>query len=138
MNKKKIIVVLLILGMLGGVVGYKMYNKPHVNVNDTKADFSVNANAFLNEFSTDETKANTKYLEKIVSVKGIISSIKVENNKGIISLKTDDDFGSIQCHLSDEATKSINNLKEGQNITVKGICTGYLMDVILVKSEIIN
>ena len=49
-----------------------------------------------------------------------------------------DDFGSVLCHLSEEATKEMSVLIEGQTITVKGICTGYLMDVILIKSEIIN
>mgnify|MGYP000082491606 CR=1 FL=1 len=31
-----------------------------------------------------------------------------------------------------------NLLKENELVTIKGICTGYLMDVVLVKSEIVN
>jgi hypothetical protein len=42
------------------------------------------------------------------------------------------------CHLSDKATRKMNSLKEEQTITLKGICTGFLLDVILVKCEIIN
>ena len=138
MNRKKVVITVLIFGMLGAFLAYTMYNKPHVDVAETTADISITANTLLNEFSTDETTANVKYLDKIVAVKGDISAIKIEKAKGIITLKTNDDFGSILCHLSEASTQKISDLKEGQTITVKGICTGFLMDVVLVKSEIIN
>jgi DNA/RNA endonuclease YhcR with UshA esterase domain len=138
MKLKKIIIGILVLGIIGAFVGYKMYNKPHVDVSEASADITISANKILEEFSSDETTANSKYLEKIIEVKGVVSETKLEKEKGIITLKTNDDFGSVLCHLSDEATGKMCTLKEGQTITVKGICTGYLMDVIIIKSEIIN
>lgn len=138
MKLKKIIIGVLVLAIIGAFVAYKIYNKPHIDVADTAADVTISANTILNEFSSDENTANTKYLEKIVAVKGEISEAKIEKEKGIVTLKTNDDFGSVICHLSEESTKKVAALKEGESITVKGICTGYLMDVILVKSEIIN
>ena len=68
----------------------------------------------------------------------MISETRIEKEKGIITLKTNDDFGSILCHLSAKSTKKMDKLKVGEIVIVKGICTGYLMDVILVKSEITN
>ena len=138
MSKNKIIISILIIGIIGVFVAYKMYNKPHVNVTNTKSDITLTADKIINDFSSDENTANKTYLEKIIEVSGTISELKVEKEKGIITLKTNDDFGSVLCHLSEEATKNIKAFKEGQTITVKGICTGYLMDVILVKCEIIN
>ena len=138
MNKKKIIIVVIILGLIATFVAYKMYNKPHVNVFEKSADVIITADKILEDFSSDENTANTKYLEKIIEIKGAISSIKIENEKGIISLQTNDDFGSVLCHFSIESTKKIKEIQKGQDIVVKGICTGYLMDVILVKCEIIN
>ena len=136
MNKKKIILSILVLAIVGSFIAYKMYNKPHVNVAESKSDIVLTADKILSDFSTDENAANTKYLEKIIEVKGTVSDIKTENEKGIITLKTNDDFGSVLCHLSESSTKKINSIKEGQEIKVKGICTGFLMDVILVKCEI--
>lgn len=138
MNIKKIIVGILVLGIIGAFVVYKIYNKPHVDVSETSADVTISANKIMQDFSSDENTANSNYLDKIILVNGIVSETKIENKIGIITLKTDDDFGSVQCHLSEEATKEISTLKQGETIIVKGICTGYLMDVILVKSEIIN
>mgnify|MGYP000285961114 FL=1 len=138
MKRKKILSAILILGIIGAFIAYKIYNKPHVNVANSKVDISLTANKILNDFSTDENDANAKYLEKIIEVKGEIVSLKTEKGLGIISLKTNDDFGTVLCHLSEESTRKMRNFKEGQTISVKGICTGYLMDVILVKSEILT
>ena len=138
MKIKKIISLVLIFGIIGAVIAYKMYNKEHVNVAKTKSDISLSADQILNDFSSDESIANSKYLEKIIEVKGVISDIKIEKEKRIITLKTNDDFGSVLCHLSKESAQKISSLKEGQLIRIKGICTGFLMDVILVKCEIIN
>ena len=138
MNKKKISIAILIIGIIGVFVAYKMYNKPHVNVADSKSDITLTADKIINDFSSDESKANTIYLDEIISVSGKVYEINLEKGKGIITLKTKDDFGGILCHLSDEGTKKMSSLKEGQAISVKGICTGYLLDVILVKCEITN
>ena len=137
MNKKKLIIAILGLAIVVAFIGYKMYNKPHVDVAKAKSDITLTANTILNDFTTNETAANAKYLEKIIAVTGEVSNIKIEKDKGIVTLKTNDDFGSVLCHLSENATKNINSIKEGQTVTIKGICTGYLMDVILVKGELL-
>jgi len=138
MKTKKIIIIILILAIVGAFVAYKMYNKPHVDVADSKSDIVLTADAIMTDFSSNENEANTKYLEKIIEVSGVISEMKKEKGKGIITLKTNDDFGSVLCHLSASSSTKMNALKEGQTINIKGICTGYLMDVILVKCELIN
>ena len=68
MKKNKIVIVILIVGFVGVFVAYKMYNKPHVNVVDTKSDIILSASKILNDFSTDENVANKLYLEKIIKL----------------------------------------------------------------------
>jgi DNA/RNA endonuclease YhcR with UshA esterase domain len=138
MTKKHTIITILFLAIISSFVIYKIYNKPHVNVAVAISDVSLTADKIISDFSSDENIANKKYLEKIIEVKGVVSEIKVEKEKGIITLKTNDDFGNVICHLSKEGTKKISTLKENQTIVLKGICTGYLMDVILIKCELIN
>lgn len=138
MKFKKIVLSLILLSVGIAIVAYKVYNKPHIDVVDAKADVVVTANNLFTEFSTDEAKANAEYLDKIIQVKGFIQKLSIENGIGIVTLKTEDDFGSVQCNLSTEAKNDFNLLKENELVTIKGICTGYLMDVVLVKSEIVN
>lgn len=138
-KRKKIIsavLVIVLLIIIGGVTGYKISNQPHVDVSKTEADINISGIILLEEFETDETKANTKYLEKIIEVTGTIGSISIENGNQIITLKEENAFGSIICHSSNN--EDFKNLKENDIVTIKGICTGYLMDVILIKCVIIN
>lgn len=138
MGKIKVVSIAAVIMLVGVFVVYKMYNQPHVNVAKKRSDVSVTADNILEDFSSNESVANSKYLEKIVEVTGIVKAINVEEKKGIVSLETDDEFSNILCHLSIEETKKIDILKLEETITIKGICTGFLMDVILVKCIIIN
>lgn len=116
-----------------------MYNKPHINVAKTAPDISsITSQTLLNDFLSDENQANSKYLEQIIQVTGVISKLETAKGGGIVTLRDEDSFGSVMCHLSPEETEKMESLKKGQSVTVKGICTGYLMDVILVKCVIIN
>jgi hypothetical protein len=136
MNNKKFkrrISIVLIIGVLVFFIGYKMYNKPHLNVAQESADIRLTANMLLTDFSADETKANIKYLDKIIAVKGIVSRVDLESEKANITLRTKDDFGSVICYLIEDKSENRKPIKVGQAITLKGICTGFLMDVILVK-----
>ena len=138
MTAKKIIFGILLLFFFGAIIGYKIYNKPHVNVAQEKAAISSTASVLLEAFSTDETAANLKYLGRIIQVKGVISKVEIVNKKGSISLETEALFGSVLCTLTPEESLSIKELKIGQEILLKGICTGFLMDVVLVKCIIKN
>jgi hypothetical protein len=138
MTAKKIIFGILLLFFFGAIIGYKIYNKPHVNVAQEKAAISSTASVLLEAFSADETAANLKYLGKIIQVKGVISKIEIVNKKGSISLETEALFGSVLCTLTPEESLSIKELKIGQEILLKGLCTGFLMDVVLVKCIIKN
>ena len=68
MKKHNIVIVILIVGFVGVFVAYKMYNKPHVNVVDTKSDVTLSASKIMNDFSSDENAANKLYLEKIIKL----------------------------------------------------------------------
>ena len=137
MKAKKIILILSLLIFLGGFIAYKMYNKPHVNVAETSSDVSLEAVKIVDDFSSDEIMANTTYLDKIVQVSGIINSIKTENETVIVAL-AGNSFGDVLCYLSEKSKTKVNTLKEGQRVTLKGICTGFLLDVVLVKCALIN
>jgi len=102
MKKHNIVIVILIVGFVGVFVAYKMYNKPHVNVVDTKSDVTLSASKIMNDFSSDENAANKLYLEKIIKIDGTISELNIEKEMGIITLKTTNYFGSVLCHLSQE------------------------------------
>jgi tRNA_anti-like len=45
-----------------------------------------------------------------------------------VLLKTDDLMFGVNCTMEDDA-----QVKTGEQISIKGICTGYLTDVVLIR-----
>lgn len=114
----------------------KYYNKPHKDIRNLKADYVLNAQYLLNEFQQDEDSATKKYTNNIVQVKGQIFEISTLNGNSVITLKKQDSESSIICHLLPEDNINVLKLKKGQNVAIKGICTGFLLDVIMVRCVI--
>ena len=117
--------------LVGGYVGYKMWNKPHRDVVDAKADVTLEATALFNQFSTDEAAANSQYLDKIVQVCGTVAQVSNENNVVTIQLEAGDLLGGVLCELDNLSEHARTDFQVGEKVCFKGICTGYLTDVVL-------
>ncbi|WP_299601569.1 hypothetical protein [uncultured Aquimarina sp.] len=133
-TKKLLILYFFAAILVVSIITVKIYNKPFINIVESKPSLSLASEALLSDFINDESTANTKYLEELIQVNGTITAIeKGKDGNDIITLGNENTIGSIICHLS----KNEKNLKIGQEISIKGICTGFLMDVILVKCVIV-
>jgi flagellar basal body-associated protein FliL len=137
-NRKKIVTwillsVLVTLGT-GGLVGYKMYTKPHRNVSNAKS-IQLNAEALAATYESNEVNANTAYLDKVLEVKGEINEVsKNQNGETVITLKGTD-MSAVICTLEGISTPDI---KPGSTKVLKGICTGFLTDVVMVRCVLQN
>lgn len=134
--KKKLIIGLAIAVLIGGVYGYMQYNKPHLNIGNATVDYNVEANDLLEDFQNDEAAADEKYLDKVLLVKGEVKEISIQDEKTSIMLKTGDPLSSILCELEDPG--DLEKISQGQQIQIKGVCSGMLMDVVLVRSIVVN
>jgi tRNA_anti-like len=127
---KTIALVFIILAVAVAAYGwFFLWNKPKTNV--AKADgVKIEAAALFTEYSNNEQAANTKYLEKILEVSGEVTSV-TKNAEGftVVLLKTDDLMFGVNCTLEQKDVL----VKKGDKVTLKGICTGYLTDVVLIR-----
>lgn len=134
-SKVKIaILALLIVGGIGVTIGFSLFNKPHQDLVSAESAFQIDAPALFTAFESDEAGANEKYLNQIVEVSGIVQEKNETDNGGINLILRDDVamFGINCAFLPDQAAK-VAKLEIGMQATVKGICTGYLMDVSLAR-----
>lgn len=136
-KKNKLIWIFLsILAILitGGFVGYRIYTKPHRNVEHTKS-LAVAAIKLVTAYEANEPVANSQYLDKVLEVEGEIIEI-VKNQKGetVIVLKGTE-LGTVRCTV--EGTHP-TGIVTGEKVVLKGICTGYLTDVILIRCILQN
>ncbi len=132
-NKFKIIFGLLILVMLGLIVMINYYNKPHVNVKVKAADYELTSQNLLKEYGEDEVKTDKKYSDKIIQIEGEVNKISTHKGASVITLKNKHMESSVICHMQPEENIKSLGFKKGQSVQIRGICTGYLLDVIMVK-----
>lgn len=143
MNKWVIIIgTLLILGIIGGIVGYKyVYNKPHRNYETAVADYSVSCEELFTSYNSSVSEAETKYNGKVLEINGVLSEIEAVDSLTIVVFSLQEGmFGDegIRCTLLSNYKKAAENLVVGKRVTIKGYCTGYNdTDVILEKCSII-
>ncbi|MBX7126168.1 MAG: OB-fold putative lipoprotein [Cyclobacteriaceae bacterium] len=125
---KKILISIFVIGLLLAVgVYWYVNNKPHRSVAAEEA-IEVAAPALFEKFQQDEAAANQLYLNKTLLVKGkIASQIAGPDGNTVIVLETSDSLFGINCTLDKASTSNV-----GDSVSVRGICTGYLSDVIII------
>ena len=120
--KTNILIFFIALVIIGVAAGYMMWNKPHENVKDASA-VKISAINLYKIFTSDSAKATSMYLNTVVAVSGEV--VQVSNNQQkqqVILLKTQTAGASINCTMEENA----NNVKAGDTIVLKGICSGYI------------
>jgi len=148
MKFKKLIIAALVLGLVGALATwvfvfylpssefYKNYkrNKEYENF------ISVKANDLVKEFQSNETEAYKKFTGKnektnepiVLKITGEVVSEKMENGNPVLTLKSEDPMFNVSCTL----LKFQDEIKSGSIVTVKGICTGFTSDVVVINAII--
>lgn len=120
--KRNILIFFIAIAVIAGVTGYMIWNKPHLNVKDATA-IKITAVDLYKIFTTDSANANSKYVNTVVVVSGEVKQISLnQQNQQIILLKTQAPDASVNCTMEGNT----NNIKAGDTISVKGICSGYI------------
>ncbi|MBK9211874.1 MAG: hypothetical protein IPO14_02650 [Saprospiraceae bacterium] len=136
---KKIIPVLILVLGLGAWYGYKEYNRGHEDLTSASSEVFIDAKDLFDQFTTDEAGSNAKYLDKIITVKGTIAAIE-KDEKGLITFLLDvkNDMANVTCQMDEKKMEQALKFKVGDNIQIKGQCSGFLMDVVLIRCVIEN
>jgi hypothetical protein len=117
-----------LLLVIGFAWAWHLYDKPHQSAADETITLSIVADSLYQQYQSNEKAADQKYLGKVIEVTGRISEIQHNGNSEIWILSTQAGGGGINCELFPGA-KTDTHPKTGDNVTVKGRCTGFLMDV---------
>ncbi len=115
----------------GVIIFWYIFTDTFSDTTARKATFTVNAIDFIHEFQQNDSLANKKYAEQIITVNGRIAELEAADT--VINLKMTDTltgayiiFAFQQQHLTE--TKQ---LKEGDSVSIKGSCSGGTYSQIL-------
>jgi len=121
MKKRNLILAIVIISCLIAFLTYNyIFNSKHRDISSETATVILSADALYEAFKNDEAKGTTNFLDKVIELKGKITS--VEDSGLVLDHKVEIDFNQTK----------ISHLKEGQITTVKGRCVGYddLLEVV--------
>lgn len=138
-RKIKIAVSVLAIAIAGVLYGYYLFNKPIESISNMDADFKMTATALQMAYENNEKASDKMYLGKVIEVTGNVQSVDTDKKGNInILLDTDNPISVVSCSIDLKANCVSPNLKPGQSIVIKGFCSGFLSDVVLVRSIIVK
>ena len=135
---KFLLYTIVAIALLGAIAWFAFLNVPKASSQGKTADFKLPATELYQAFETDEEASNAKYISKIIDVSGIIEDISTDEQGAAVVLLAGGDFGGVLCTLEKSQSEKIKAKKLGDNITIKGVCTGMLMEVVVNKGVIVE
>lgn len=101
-----------------------------------KTDYTVSAADLIHEFMANDSTANKKYREKIISVQGAASDVEAKSDSSV-NIKFADATGSyIVFSLGKDEYDKAKNIKAGDTLSLKGSCSGSVYSDILSTTSI--
>jgi len=130
-TKNKIIIAIsLIAAIAFGVYYYVfVYSSQHRRQVQSETGIVITSDSLVAKYQADEKLANSLYLNKAVVVTGNLLSIdKNQEGKTTLVIGSSDSFSNVSVTMI--STAPITQ-KVGESITIKGLCTGALSDVVI-------
>ena len=121
----------LSIATIGGMYAAWEYNRRLPDTNRLSAAFHFKADELLRQFEDEETKATKQYAGKVIEVEGPVDSVQTATRT--VFLNGGNSMSSILCQFDQKDLDELQDLKNARHITIKGICSGYLMDVVMVR-----
>jgi hypothetical protein len=131
---------LVLATALISIVGFTMVSKQAEKniLNETfettdtiKADYTMTAVDLIHEFASNDSAANNKYREKVISVNGAASDVEIKSDSAV-NIKFADSTGSyIIFSLDKDQFDKVKNIKAGDAVSLKGSCSGSVYSDIL-------
>ena len=132
----KILAALAIILLISYLV---VINLPQANIKGKDATETISAVALYEAYSKNENQADKKYTGKVIQLTGEIDEIySDENDEPVVVLRSKaGDLVSVVTLESSEV-EDIVSYQEGDQITLKALCSGKLMEVTLNKGLIVD
>jgi hypothetical protein len=135
-TKNKIIIVIALITAIAFSAYYYIFiysSNNHRQVQSETA-IAITSDSLVAKYQADEKLANSLYLNKALAVTGNLLSIdKNQEGKTTLVIGRSDSFSNVSVTLTNNAPIT---QKVGTPITIKGLCTGALSDVVITDAAV--
>jgi hypothetical protein len=117
-----------LLALVAFAWAWHLYHKPHESAAGETAAVTIDADSLYHQYQQDEHASDLKYMGKVIAISGKLMEIQHSGNAEIWIVSTQPGGGGINCQMFPGARPEVTP-KPGDVVTLKGRCTGFLMDV---------
>lgn len=136
---KKVLIIVLVLIVGGGYGVWYYINRPVGDLSSKKADIKISAVDLLKAYGTNEVEADSMYNSKVLLVNGKVLKInKTLDSTFNILIDTGDPMSTILCQMDKSIAVDTNAVRPGTMVHIKGVCAGFLGDVIIDRALIVK
>jgi len=133
-NRKKlksiILAVIIVAFAFAGGIWY-VFTQKFTDTEKEKADYTINAFDLIKEFKNNDSLANKKYAEKIITVTGLVTEVEAADTTVNIKM-ADTTSGSYAIFaFQQQNLTEAKAIKEGDKVSIKGSCSGGAYSQIL-------
>ncbi len=123
---KKLFYFGLIAAFVGGFIAYRMWTKPHENIDSRKVDISISSKELGAAYGRNSNAADSLFSNKTLQITGKIVEVEKDssNNIGSLTLESLDSTNTISCTLDIFSKTAKVAYQVGQTVKMKGICMG--------------
>lgn len=119
--KKRILLSIFILALAAAGIYWYIATEKFADTSDQQADYTIDAIPFINEFIADDSAANAKYKDKIITVTGTISAIEPADSATMNVKFVDTTTGSyVIFAFQEQHIAEARELKTGDRVSIKG------------------
>lgn len=119
-----------IVGLLGIVIvsvviyGFVEYTRGKKHLKNERPEFAFAAIDLISLFEEDPVSANEKFTDRLVSVKGTVTSMDASESPAMLFMKHPETESSIKFSMDSLYASDLSVIKVGNTVNIKGICAG--------------
>lgn len=109
---------------------------PDTRLQDT--ELTMSSKELLSYLNTEKAEELKPYIDKVIEVSGVLKKVTKLKKKYSLLINNGEDETYILCEMQLDENTKIPQLKLNQNITIKGVFKGVLLDIILLNCIIVE
>ena len=122
--KKVLIIVLILAALVFAVVSFFLNKKTDLVVEEP-AEYTFTVDEFVQEgLNGNDSIFNTKYVGKVIEIKGEIKALNKDHQNPSLQLDTNDESVVVNAAFDKSIYEKIDKRSEGEEVSLTCICNG--------------
>ncbi len=136
--KKSFKIISIIIVTICIYISLNLLDKKAIDINKALTFKNTESEILVANFLTNEKLADETYTGKVIEITGTVKEVSFLNNRNTLILQGKDKNSGVICDMNANQIDAIHKISIGDKITVKGICKGFLKDVVMLNCIIIT